>query len=438
MMPACEVNFDGLVGPTHNYAGLSFGNIASEANRGDVSRPKQAALQGLAKMKFLHDLGLKQAVLPPLCRPYLPLLTQLGFSGSPRDMLAQCAHDAPQLLPQIYSASSMWTANAATVSPSADTADGKVHFTAANLVTYLHRSLESTDTASLLKAIFSHKKYFVHHDPLPAQPAFGDEGAANFMRFAGSHGQPGLEVLVYGEKTRKYPSRQTQLASQSLFRRHSVARAQVIAQDPDVIDQGVFHNDVIAVANENVLLYHEAAFSGGEKTVSQIERKFGQALCRVRIDSGDVSVRDAVSSYLFNSQLVTLPDGTMALIAPQESQDNIRVRTVIQHIMRDRDNPISQVHFLNLRESMKNGGGPACLRLRVVLTEKELAAMHLGVLFTDALHAELAAWVKKHYREALAPADLADPQLMEESFAAQRELLELLQLTRKYKPEVWQ
>ena len=26
---AYEVNFDGLVGPTHNYAGLSYGNVAS-------------------------------------------------------------------------------------------------------------------------------------------------------------------------------------------------------------------------------------------------------------------------------------------------------------------------------------------------------------------------------------------------------------------------
>ena len=58
-----EANFDGLVGPTHNYAGLSVGNVASLNNAKNTSNPKQAAKQGLAKMKALADLGMVQGVL---------------------------------------------------------------------------------------------------------------------------------------------------------------------------------------------------------------------------------------------------------------------------------------------------------------------------------------------------------------------------------------
>lgn len=436
-MKTYEINFDGLVGSTHNYSGMSFGNIASEVNKGDVSRPREAALQGLSKMRFLHDLGLKQAVLPPLPRPHLAAMHRLGFRN--------ISQVPAELLPQFYSASSMWVANAATISPSRDTSDGKVHITPANLTTHFHRSIEVEQTAQVLRAIFADPRYFVHHDPLPAHPRFGDEGAANYMRLATSHDAPGLEILVYGERTKTYPARQTQEASAAIFRLHGVKHSLLLQQNPDAIDLGVFHNDVIAVANANTLLYHEQAFADAE-AISKIEKKYTSMLTergsvrsggglgvrspfkKLCVKSSEVTVEEAVKSYLFNSQLVTLPDGSMAIIAPQESEDNPRVRSVLQRFQQAADNPVSQIHFLNLRESMKNGGGPACLRLRVVLTEAELAAIHPGILFTPALHEQLTAWVKKHYRETLSPADLADPQLAEESLAAQQELLSILHL----------
>lgn len=435
MSRAYEVNFDGLVGPTHNYAGLSFGNVASEVNKGNIAHPKQAALQGLKKMRFLHDLGIKQAVLPPLCRPYLPLLSRLGFHGNAKELLNSAAHEAPHLLPHIYSASSMWTANAATISPSADTHDGKLHITPANLCTNLHRSLEVTDTANLLKAIFRNPSFFSHHTPLPPQASLGDEGAANIMRFCETHADAGLEVLVYGEKTKKYPARQTKLASQAVFRNHGVLNNLTIEQHPDAIDAGVFHNDVIAVANENALLYHEMAFTDGEAAVDRMEEALGQSIIRIRIDAKDVTVDDAVRSYLFNSQLITLRDKTMAIIAPQESQENPNVHAALTRIEQANDNPVSKVHYLNLRESMKNGGGPACLRLRVVLTEEELAAMQQRVIFTPTLHEQLKYWVETHYRDTLAPDDLKDPKLMDEAFNAQIELLDILGLSEHYQPE---
>lgn len=81
---------------------------------------------------------------------------------------------------------------------------------------------------------------------------------------------------------------------------------------------------------------------------------------------------------------------------------------------------------------MCNGGGPACLRLRVVLTDKELAAMLQGVVFNDTLYASLKGWITKHYRDKLEPADLADPSLYIESCRALDELTKLLKLGSLY------
>src|SRR5262245_53014556 len=150
-MRSSEVNFDGIVGPTHNYAGLSYGNIASLKSKLTVSNPRQAALEGLEKMKFLMDLGVQQAVLPPHERPHLPTLRALGYSGSDAEILSKVQKDDPVLLTACSSASAMWAANAATVSPSADSSDRRVHFTPANLVTQFHRSIEPSMTARVLR-----------------------------------------------------------------------------------------------------------------------------------------------------------------------------------------------------------------------------------------------------------------------------------------------
>src|SRR4029077_2346121 len=104
-------------------------------------------------------------------------------------VLREAERKDPRLLVAAYSASAMWAANAATVSPSADTADGRVHFTPANLPTQLHRSIEPPVTSAVLRQIFPEGEYFAHHDPLPASEEFADEGAANHMRLAPSHGE---------------------------------------------------------------------------------------------------------------------------------------------------------------------------------------------------------------------------------------------------------
>ncbi len=449
MMNAFEVNFDGLVGPTHNYAGLSHGNIASMRHGGAVSNPRAAALQGLAKMKLLADLGLPQAILPPHERPFIPALRELGFTGSDAEILATTAQRAPALLAACSSASAMWVANAATVAPSADSVDGRVHFTPANLTSKLHRSIEPPQTARTLRAIFRDRRRFVVHDPLPAGPAMGDEGAANHTRFAPEHGDRGLHFFVHGGAAlgpegksagpRKFAARQSLEASAAVARRHLLADEQVIfaGQSPPAIDAGVFHNDVISVGNGNVLLYHERAFEDTEGVVASVRRQFiqlhpGREFMALRVPARRVPLRTAVQSYLFNSQLVSVAPGKMALIAPSECAEEPRVRDWLRELVEDGASPVRQLHFTDLRHSMRNGGGPACLRLRVVLTKAELAAIAPGVLFDETLHRRLTAWVKRHYRDKLGAHDLADPHLLEESRRALDELTGMLGLGSIY------
>src|SRR6266566_7084379 len=265
-----EINFDGLPGLTHSYSGLAIGNLASERNKSFVANPREAALQGLAKMKALADRGFAQGVLPPHERPDIAALRALGFAGSEQEILAKAARQAPQLLAACSSAAAMWVANAATVSPSADTADGRVHFTPANLVTHFHRALETPTTTRVLRAIFADADKFAVHEALPATAQFGDEGAANHTLFVADDAERGIEMFVYGRVAfdaasgvpRRYPARQTREASEAVARRHRLdpARTVFAQQHPDAIDAGVFHNDVIAVGTGNVLFCHERAF----------------------------------------------------------------------------------------------------------------------------------------------------------------------------------
>ncbi|WP_320152864.1 N-succinylarginine dihydrolase [uncultured Tolumonas sp.] len=442
-MSAYEVNFDGLVGLTHHYAGLSFGNVASTSNKNTPANPKLAAKQGLQKMKTLSDMGFKQGVLPPQERPHIPVLRQLGFTGSDAQIIAAVAKQSPQLLSAVSSASSMWTANAATVSPSADTADKRVHFTVANLNNKFHRAIEADTTSATLRSIFKNDAYFAHHAALPQQALMGDEGAANHNRLGGDYGAAGVEVFVYGKQAfggtlepQRFPARQTREASEAVMRLHGLDAAQTvfIQQNPDVIDQGVFHNDVIAVSNRNVLFHHQQAFLNQKQALDEISQKMsalGHHFVSVEVPTAQVSVADAVGTYLFNSQLLSKPDGKMMIIVPEESRQNHRVWDYLSSLINS-NGPINEVNVFDLRESMRNGGGPACLRLRVVLTDAELQAIAPGVLMNESLFFTLNNWVDRHYRDRLTEADLADPQLLIENRQALDELTRIMGLGSIY------
>lgn len=423
-MKTIEVNFDGLIGPSHNYAGLSFGNIASAKNAGGTSRPRAAALQSLGKMRFLMSLGLPQGFLLPHDRPNAPWLRTLGFSGSDAEVCAAAFAADPVLFRNAMSASATWTANAATVSPAPDTADGRVHFTAANLSTMTHRSIEHTETHRQLAIAFADARHFAVHAAVPSK--FGDEGAANFMRLCPSHGENGVEVFVYGEECQgRFPARQDRRASEAVARLNAVNDAIFWPQADAAIQAGAFHNDVVAVANERVLFAHEQAFENREALYADLRRRLPEVEI-VEVPASAVSLEDAIGSYLFNSQLVTLPSGEMVLVLPKESEENARVKAWLETMLVG-NGPIRACHFIDVRESMKNGGGPACLRLRVAVSEAAYAAIDPRFLLDDAKADALERLIETHWPESIAPDELGNPALWETAWEARRGLLKLLE-----------
>ena len=412
-MMLVEINFDGIVGPSHNYAGLSPGNLAATSNAGMVSCPREAALEGVAKMRANLALGLTQGILLPHDRPDDRWLASLSISYA----------DAPtHLMAQALSASPMWAANAATVSPAADASDGKCHLTVANLVTMAHRSHEWPETLAQLRLAFADPAFAVH-EPIPAP--FGDEGAANHMRLCERHGGRGVEIFVYGESGGPFPARQRREASEAVARAHRLGPARTIFAQQSVaaIAAGAFHNDVVAVANERVLFAHELAFEDKAGLYADIARVAPWAEI-VEVPADRVSLADAISSYLFNAQLVTLPDATMALIVPGEARDNAAVWTWLQDMLAG-NGPIRRVEVVDVRQSMRNGGGPACLRLRVVA---DPATVDPRFIVDDAKLDRIAAVIEAHWPEEIGIDQIADPALIARIRDAREALFNALQI----------
>ena len=414
-MSLTEINFDGIVGPSHNYAGLSLGNIASASHAGDPSYPRAAALQGVAKMRGnLARLGV-QGFLLPLPRPNNALAQALALDGS----------EPAQLRAAPWSASSMWTANAATVSPAPDTADGRCHLTPANLVTMLHRAQEWPDTRAQLAVAFGDTNHFAIHDAVP--PSFGDEGAANHMRLCESHDAPGVEVFVYGRTGGAFPARQHEQASRIVARGHGLnpARTVFIEQNPAAIAAGAFHNDVVAVANGPVLFTHAEAFADQPGAYAAIRAAF-PALEVVEVPSSAVSLAEAIRTYLFNAQLLTLPDQTMALIVPEECRASARVWGWVQTMLAG-NGPIRQVIPVDVKQSMANGGGPACLRLRVVC---DPATVDPRFLLDEAKADLIERTIAAHWPMQIDPSDIGTDTLASSVIAARRALLDTLNLAQ--------
>lgn len=408
-----EINFDGIVGPSHNYAGLSLGNIASASHAGDASFPRAAALQGIAKMRANMALGLAQGFLLPLPRPNPGLLRDLGVGpDGPRALVAAA-----------WSASSMWTANAATVSPAPDTADGRCHLTPANLVTMLHRGQEWRDTQRQLRIAFGDERYFAVHDAIP--PSFGDEGAANHMRLCEGHAAPGVEVFVFGRPGGRFPARQHEQASRAVARLHGLdpARCVFIEQNPEAIAAGAFHNDVVAVANGRVLFTHARAFADPQGAYRAIRAAF-PALEVVEVPESAVSLEEAIRTYLFNAQLLTLPGGEMALVVPEECRESEPVWRLCVAMLAS-NGPIRRVIPVDVRQSMANGGGPACLRLRVVA---DPATVDQRFLLDEAKAQRIEAVIAQMWPETITPEQIGDPRLAREVAEAREALLGVLGL----------
>jgi succinylarginine dihydrolase len=412
-MALVEINFDGIIGPSHNYAGLSLGNVASATNKGLVSHPRAAALEGLAKMRHNLRLGLRQGLFVPQRRPDRAWLAALGTD----------AETAPaSLRPAAFSASSMWAANAATISPAPDTADGRCHLTVANLRTMAHRSHEWPETLAQLRLAFADQAHFAVHPPVPG---FGDEGAANHMRLARRHDAPGVEVFVYGRRGGAFPVRQHEEASRAVARLHRLDPERVLftAQSEEAIAAGAFHNDVVAVANENILFAHEQAFEDRPGLYAALRRRVPEVEI-VEVPASAVSLDEAIGSYLFNAQLVSLPEAGMGLILPEEARETPSVWRWLQEMVAG-NGPIRRLFVVDVRQSMANGGGPACLRLRVVADPETVDPRFLA---DEAKLDRIAEVVEAHWPERIAPENLLEPAMWRQMETARAALLEVLDL----------
>jgi succinylarginine dihydrolase len=287
-----------------------------------------------------------------------------------------------------------------------------------------HRSQEWPDTLKQLQLAFADRAHFAVHGPVP--PTFGDEGAANHMRLCPSHQEAALEVFVYGRGGTRFPARQHEQSSRIVARKHGLDPDRVIfvEQNPNAIAAGSFHNDVVAVANEYVLFTHELAFADPAGTYDAIRAKCPSAQI-VEVPATSVSLEEAISSYLFNAQLVTPPSGEMTLVVPSECRDSARVWNWLQEMLAG-NGPIRHVNVVDVRQSMANGGGPACLRLRVVA---DPAAIDPRFLLDPAKAEVMEQVISKHWPEQIDTGDIGNETLAESIRTARSGLLEALDLS---------
>ena len=428
-MSALEVQIDRIVGPTHHFGGLGVGNLASQLNAGQASNPQAAALQGLDKMRLVASLGVPQLILPPQPRPDFHLLADLGYRGAPEETLKAVLESDPALLSAAASCSAMWTANAATVTPSCDSEHGMPVMTVANLNASLHRSIEAAATREELRALF--RSGVRLHDALPGGAALRDEGAANHMRLAESTGKRGLHVFVHGDgkpAPRHHWPRQTLATGKAISRTHGLREADVfhVKQHPDAIDAGAFHNDVVAMSHHDLLIHHELAFAPeSESQMLRLERRFaeisGKCLRVIRIHSEELTLTDAINTYFFNSQIVSSSNSgkpVWTILCPVQVQHHKQAHRLIQRLCAD--GVFQEAHFVDLGQSMDGGGGPACLRLRVPVTEHELGCICKSAWWTESLDSDLRDIINERYPHRLELTDLADAEFCYKALETQR------------------
>ena len=425
-----EVNFDGLIGPTHNYSGLSEGNNASKENYSSPSNPKKAALQGIKKAQTLISYGSQQGFFLPHERPFIPGLKKLGFNGTDEEILSLAFRHSKVLLNNFSSASSMWAANAATISPSPDTQDNKIHLTPANLNSMFHRSIETEFTYQQCKIIFP-KEYFEIHNPAVSISGYGDEGAANHLRISKSDNEKGFEIFVYGESGFKIDKtlvkRQALEVSRSIAINHKLDMENTffLQQKHQAIEEGSFHNDIVSLSNKNVFIAHEDAFQNRDdlkKMLNILESKIDN-FQYIEISNSEIPLKDVISSYLLNSQLITNVDNEMQLILPDEVKEYDNCLSWLDKLKQISD--VKLFDYVDIRQSMMNGGGPACLRLKVILNDEELGSLNQNFLMNNERLESIKSLIKREYRDVLYPDDLKDPNLLDES---RRVLDELTQI----------
>jgi succinylarginine dihydrolase len=426
-----EVQVDRLVGPTHHFGGLGVGNLASQQHSGQVSNPAAAALQGLDKMRLVAGLGAVQVILPPQPRPDFRFLRSLGFAGSDADVLRQAYNEAPGLLSAATSCSAMWTANAATVTPGVDSDVESSTVTIANLDSSLHRAIEPQQTASELRRALPEGCCII--DQLPGGAAMRDEGAANHMRLGITGDRAGMNVLVYGDgdpaPSINWP-RQSRAACEAIARLHALPAENtfLLRQHPTAVDAGAFHNDVVAMSHQKLLIHHELAFIDEADRLQRLERRFaevtGEDLIRIEVPQSSLSIEGAVNTYLFNSQIVTGPTGKPVIVCTSQVRAHADAQSLVEQWCES--GLFAEVHYVDLTQSMSGGGGPACLRLRVPMAAAAVNAIPSSAQWSEAIDAILREVIAKYYVAHLTLEDLSRVEFHEHAQQAFRRIAEIL------------
>ena len=437
-MKLIEVQIDRLVGPTHHFGGLGVGNVASQKHAGETSNPRAAALQGLDKMRLVASFGVPQLILPPQPRPDYQFLRSLGFGGSDAEVLRRARDEAPDLLSAASSCSAMWTANAATVTPGIDSNRQRTNLTIANLDASIHRAIEPGRTRDELLRILA--DICIVHDPLPGGAAMRDEGAANHMRLSAGTGA-GINIFVDGDgdpaPKRRWP-RQSRAASESIARLHGLPRENTFffKQHPDAIDAGAFHNDVVAMSHENLLIHHQFAFTE-DASLAKLEQGYrrltGQDLIRIEVAGSQLSIEDAVKTYLFNSQIVSpaknddsryKTSDKPVIICTSQVRDHAPARVLVDRWVAEGIFAASE--YVDLDQSMSGGGGPACLRLRVPMPEQEVGSIAAVSIWSESTDDRLRRAIEQHYTSELTIDELASEEFHVQARRAQNQIVKLL------------
>jgi succinylarginine dihydrolase len=111
-------------------------------------------------------------------------------------------------------------------------------------------------------------------------------------------------------------------------------------------------------------------------------------------------------------------------VVPSEAWDSASVRHWLDATLAG-NGPIRRVIPVDVRQSMANGGGPACLRLRVVA---DPATIDPRFLVDDAKLDWVADVVRRHWPEQIHHDDLQSAALIGDVEGARAALLEALDL----------
>jgi succinylarginine dihydrolase len=172
-----------------------------------------------------------------------------------------------------------------------------------------------------------------------------------------------------------------------------------------------------------VLFAHEKAFADRDRVASECERLFPDVQL-VEVPASEVPVADAVSSYLFNAQLVSPPDGETTLIVPSEARETASVWSWLQRHVAG-NGPIRNLVVVDVRQSLANGGGPACLRLRVAA---DPATVDPRFLVDEAKLDRIAAVIEQSWPAEIHSSELQDPKVVAAIESARASLYDSLDL----------